>query len=580
MKRKFIYILLASLTLGSVQSCKIDELPETTVPDVGFWNTVADLRLAANYFYTTLPGLTQKEVNMDNWSTFAYPNDKGDPISDGSRVKPATSDDYDYSNIFQANKLIEKSKEVLAKGGDPTQVNWYVGEAHFFRAWYYFEMFKRFGGVPLITKTMLVDDPDVYLPRASREEILQLIFDDLDYAIEALRTADEINTAKEYGRVSKTAALAFKSRVALFEGTREKFHKYGEFQKHLLMAKEAAEAVMSSNMHALFSQPATVNGQITNNAYFNLFQLAGEGRANRENILVRGYGISQDNSIVSTPVQRYYEGNSIVPTQNFVDNYVMVDGLPTNKSPLYQEPDKTMTHAEYFNKRDPRMAFTLFKRGDEYISGGNYTIPNPSKQRSGFGIRKYANEQFWARQASYIDKPVLRYAEVLLNYAEAVYELKESDEFIDDVDLDKTINQLRARLPQVNIGTAAAPNFVSMGKLTNALVSSHGLNMREEIRRERNVELAFEGFAYWDLIRWKTVEVELPKTLLGSYLFTEYLTDKDQKWDAKTPINDKNYIILQDASLRRFETPRDYLWPIPTSEIAKNPKITQNPKWD
>ncbi len=574
MKRKFIYILLTSIVLGSVQSCKIDEMPETTVADVGFWNTIADLRLAANYFYTTLPGLTQKEVNMDNWSTFAYPNDKGDPISDGSRVTPATSDDYDYSNIFQANKLIEKSAEVLAKGGDAKQVNWYVGEARFFRAWYYFEMFKRFGGVPLITKTMLVDDPDIFLPRASREEVLKLIFDDLDYAIDVLRTADEINAAKEYGRISKTAALAFKSRVALFEGTREKFHKYGDEKRHLLMAKEAAEAVMKSDMHALFSQASGVG----NDAYFNLFQLAGEGRANKENILVRGYGISQDNSIISTPVQRYYEGNSIVPTQNFVDNYLMADGLPTKSSPLYQEPDKNMTHAEYFKKRDPRMSFTLFKKGDEYISGGNYTIPSPTKQRSGFGVRKYANEQFWARQASYIDKPVIRYAEVLLNYAEAVYELNNT---ISDADLDRTINLLRARLPQVNIGTDAVPNFVPMAKLSNTLVTSNSLNMQEEIRRERNVELAFEGFAYWDLLRWKTAEIEMPKTLFGSYLFTEYLTDKDQKWDAKTPINAKNYIILQDATLRRFDPKKDYLWPIPTSEIAKNEgNIIQNPGWE
>lgn len=572
MKKNFIYILAISIALGSVSSCKIEEIPETTISDASFWNTVADVRLAANYFYTTLPGLTQKDVNMDNWSTDAYPNDKGDPISDGSRVKPATSDDYNYYAIFQANKLIEKSTEVLAKGGDPNQVNWYVGEARFFRAWYYFDMFKRFGGVPLITKTMGVDDPDIFLARASREETLKLIFDDLDFAIGVLRNADEINAAKEYGRISKTAALAFKSRVALFEGTREKFHQYGEANKHLLMAKEAAEAVMGSGMHALFSQQSSVG----NDAYFNLFQLAGEGRSNKENIIVRGYGVNQENSVVSTPVQRYYEGSSIVPTQNFVDNYVMVDGLPTNKSPLYQEPNGTTTHASYFRKRDPRMSFTLFKRGDEYISGGKYTIPNPSRQRSGFGIRKYANEPFWARQASFIDKPVLRYAEVLLNYAEAVYEL---NGHISDADLDKTVNQLRARLPQVNIGTEAVPQLVSMAKLSNAFVTSNGLDMRTEIRRERHVELAFEGFAYWDLLRWKTAEVEMPKTLYGSYLFAEYLTDKDQKWDAKTAVNSKNYIILQDAALRRFDPDRDYLWPIPTSEIAKNNKIEQNPGW-
>jgi len=185
-------------------------------------------------------------------------------------------------------------------------------------------------------------------------------------------------------------------------------------------------------------------------------------------------------------------------------------------------------------------------------------------------------KDFWTLQASYIDRPVIRYAEVLLNYAEAVYEL---DGTISDMVLDQTINALRSRLPQVNIGTDATPNYVSMPKLTNAFVNSNGLNMRTEIRRERKVELAFEGHGYWDLIRWKTAEIELPKALLGSYLFTEYLTATGDKWSDKTLVNDQNYIILQPASLRRFDKDRDYLWPLPTSELAKNVKLEQNPNW-
>ncbi|SFS37463.1 Starch-binding associating with outer membrane [Sphingobacterium wenxiniae] len=570
-------MLLASLSLGSVVSCDIEEIPETTVSDANFWNSAADMRLAANFFYTTLPGLTSGDVSQDNWSTDAYPNTNGNPISDGSRSAPAESTDYNYYNIYQANKVIEKGPEVINKGADATQVNWYVGEARFFRAFYYFEMLKRFGGVPLITKTMSVDDPDIFLPRSSRDEVLKLIYEDLDFAISVLRSADELNAAKEYGRISKTGAEAFKSRVALFEGTRMKFHQYGDYRAHLTLAKEAAESVISSGQHALFSRAAAgEHGETQNDAYFNLFQEAGDGRANKENIVVKVYGLSRENSIISTPVQRYYEGNTVVPTQNFVDYYLMADGLPTSKSPLYQEPNETMTHAEYFEKKDPRMSFTLFKRGDEFISSSDYTIPNPSLQRSGYGIRKYANKEFWALQASYVDKPIIRYAEVLLNYAEAVYEL---DETISDTDLDKTINLIRERLPQVNIGTSSNPQFVSLPKLTNAFVTTNGLNMRDEIRRERKVELSFEGFAYWDLLRWKTAEIELPKTLYGSYLFSEYLTAEGQKWAEDTPVNDKNYIILQASSLRKFDPDRDYLWPLPISEIAKNPKLEQNPKW-
>lgn len=577
MKKRIFYILLASLSLGTVVSCDIEEIPETTVSDANFWNSAADMRLAANFFYGTLPGLTSGDVAEDNWSADAYPNTSGNPISDGSRSTPATSGDYNYYNIYQANKVIEKGPEVIAKGADEKQVNWYVGEARFFRAFYYFEMLKRFGGVPLIKKTMQVDDPDVFLPRASRDEVLTLIYEDLDFAITVLRSADELHSAKEYGRISKTGAQAFKSRVALFEGARAKYHKYGDYKQHLNLAKEAAAEVMSSGQHSLFTKPATGdNGEVVNEAYFNLFQEAGDGRANRENIVVKVYGVNRENSIVSTPVQRYYEGNTIVPTQNFVDHYLMADGLPISKSTLYKEPDATMTHAQYFEKKDPRMSFTLFKRGDEFISSGDYTIPNSTLQRSGYGIRKYANKNFWTLQASYIDKPVIRYAEVLLNYAEAVYELEGT---ISDADLEKSINVLRGRLPEINIGTKEKPVFVALPKLTNAFVNANGLNMRDEIRRERRVELSFEGFAYWDLIRWKTAEIELPKTLYGSYLFSEYLTEEGQKWAKDTPVDDKNYIILQASSLRKFDPEKDYLWPIPINEIAKNPKIEQNPKW-
>ncbi|OYD47160.1 RagB/SusD family nutrient uptake outer membrane protein [Sphingobacterium cellulitidis] len=578
MKKRFIYLIIGSLIFTGISSCDVNEIPETSMNDGNYWNTVSDLRMAANYFYTTLPGLTSGDVSEDVWSSYGYSNSgSGTGISDGSRATPPTSGDYNYYGIFQANKLIENAPKVLEKGAAEAEVNWYIGEAHFFRATFYYEMFKRFGGVPMITKTLKIGDPEVFSARASRAEILDLILKDLDVAIQYLRSSSELVSAKEYGRISKTAALAFKARVALFEGTREKFHKYGDSKKHLTIARDAAKEVMDSKQHSLFTQAKTGSkGERTDDAYFNLFQLAGEGSANKENIIVRQYGVNRENSVTSTAVQRYYEGSNILPTQNFVDNYLMADGLPITKSKLYVEPNKDMKYIEYFNKKDPRMSFTLFKPGDEFISSSNYTLPNPRQHRSGYGIRKYANKEFWNLQSSFIDKPVLRYAEVLLIYAEATYELNES---ITDADLDLTINLLRSRLPQINIGTAEQPNFVDMPKLSNQFVNTNTLNMREEIRRERLVELAYEGFAYWDLIRWKTAEIEMKKPLMGSYLFSEFLNNSGEKWSATTPVDSKGNIILQDANLRKFDPEKDYLWPIPTQEIAINNKIEQNPKW-
>ena len=198
MKKRYIYLIFGTISLSSLNSCKIDTYPETSLSDKNFWNTTADLRMAANYFYSTLPGLTSSDVSQDVWSGYAFSNSGSDrTISDGSRVAPASSGDYNYYSIFQANNLIEKSADVLLKGGNATEVNWYVGEARFFRAFYYFEMLKKFGGVPIITKTLNINSPELNSPRATREEVLALIFEDLDFAIANLRTPDALNTAKE-----------------------------------------------------------------------------------------------------------------------------------------------------------------------------------------------------------------------------------------------------------------------------------------------------------------------------------------------------------------------------------------------
>jgi len=567
MKRVTIYIFIFSIILSGLVSCDIDRFPETEISDGNYWNSESDLELAANYFYTTLPGLTSGDIGQLAWGASAYNNKSPNSISDGSRVAPTSDDAYGYSNIFQTNNLIEKASEVVENGVEQEVADWYVAEAKFFRAWYYFEKLKRYGGVPIITQTLDIEDEEVYKERSSRDEVLDLIYEDLDFAIDKLREDKDV----DYGRISKTAALAFKSRVALFEETRSKFHNYGDADKHLKLAKEAAEEVINSGVYAIYSTPETgSDGRKLNDAYFNLFQE--EGERNAENIIVRIYGEDDSNQISSTPVQRYLEGD-VGPTNNFVQNYLMVDGLPIEKSSLFKKPTSSMTHAEFFEGRDPRMDFSILKRGDEHISTSDYTVPSPTNERTGYGIRKYANKTFWARQRSYIDRPVLRYAEVLLNFIEAKYELEGE---VSDDDLDATINVLRARLPEVNTGTASSPKYEALPALSNSFVNSNGLKMRDEIRRERLVELAFEGFEYWDLIRWKTAETEMSKSLKGVYLFSELI---ENGWSASAKVDEKNYIIMQDASLRSFNPDRDYLWPIPTNEIAKNPKIEQNPGW-
>lgn len=540
-----IRTIWAGIVLVLITSCEVDRIPETAITDPAFWNNEGDLKGATNVLYHQLPGLPDTQ---DTWSDDAY-GTSPNSISDGSRLTPSSDSYYgdQYTGIRRANNIMEKSQKVLDAGVEANIADLYVAEARFFRAWNYFNLLKRYGGVPLILKTLDENAPELQDPRASREEILTAIYEDLDFAASRLRSPGE-QSSEEYGRVTSTAALAFKSRIALFEGTRAKFHNYGDARKHLAIAQQAAKAVIESGEHELFPE------------YFDLFQYEGEGPENKENILVRQYGQSIEESISYHNAQRYLETGAANPTKALADSYLMEDGLPINKSPMYEEPATTV---EVFKDRDPRMRATFFKRGDEYI-GTNpvFNVPDLNFQRTGFANRRYAKLDDWQVSRSYIDRAVIRYAEVLLNYAEATYELENE---ISDSDLDMSINKLRAR-PSVNLPA-----------LTNAFVTANGLDIREEIRRERRVELALEGFRYWDLIRWKTAETELPKPVLGNKVFDDFNLSEEEM--SSINFDENGNILLQDAGLREFDPSKDYLFPLPTDQLGLNPNLEQNPGW-
>jgi hypothetical protein len=534
---KFFFIVLI---LGLFNACDVDRLPETQLSDPAFWKTEADLQTAANYLYTFFPGLPNTD---DNWSDETYaraPNG----ISDGSRIAPATDGGYNtpYRLIRAANNIITKGPQASATGVSAATIDRYIGEAQFFRAWAYFSLLQRYGGVPLILTTLTENSPELEAPAATREAVIEAIYKDLDFAASKLPTPKTLGTTG-YGRISNTAALAFKARVALFEGTRAKFHAYGEPKKHLALAVAASKAVIDSKEHGLFGN------------YFNLFQLAGEGPSNRENILVRKYGVSLADNVLNHNSARNLENGSASPTKSLVDAYLMTDGLPTTKSPLYTAP---VASIDLFKNRDERLSATIMKRGDAYI-GSNpvFAIAPLVFNFTGFCSRKYFNLDDWTNQRSYIDGILIRYAEVLLNYAEAKFELEGS---ISDADLDLSVNLLRTR--------------GKIAKLSNAFVTTNGLDMRTELRRERRVELAVEGFRYWDLNRWKTAEIELVKPILGNFFFkTEFGTATTVK------LTPDNFILVQDANFRKFDPTKDYLWPLPINEISLNPSLKQNQGW-
>ncbi len=539
MKSKFKYILSICLLFLGMTACEVDRLPETSISDATFWRSETDLIAATNYLYTFIPAFNNEDV----WSDDAI-GLTANSISDGSRLAPATDGNYSnpYILIRAANNIIEKAPRA-SENTSAAVIDRYVAEARFFRAWGYYTLVQRYGNVPLILKILDDNSPELTAPASPREEIISQIYQDLDFAASKLPTMAALGTAN-FGRISNTGALAFKARVALFEGTRSKFHNYGDSKTHLTLAVAAAKAVIDSKQHSLFAN------------YFNLFQYEGEGLQNKENIIVKQYGVSlTDRVLVHTYYRGTIENGNKSPTKSLVDSYLMSDGLPTSKSPLYKTPVKS---TDVFVNRDDRLSQTVMKAGDPYIFTKKvFDIANIVFQKTGFCFRKFSNIDDWNTQASSIDRPVLRYAEVLLTYAEAKYELNET---ISDADLDLSINLLRTR--------------GKIAKLTNAFVTTNGLNMREEIRRERRIELAQEGHRYWDLMRWKTAEIELPKPVLGNFFFkTEF--------GASTPavVTPDGFILVTAANFRKFDPAKDYLWPLPLNEISLNPNLKQNPNW-
>lgn len=538
-----IFAAIGNLLLFA--ACDLDRIPESELSDAVYWQSAADFRQAANYLY---------RASSIDWFDADYPlyadrmsdNAIGlspNNISNGSYLPSANFGPWNnnYTLIRASNKILEKAAE---SDLELAEIGRYVAEARFFRAYAYADLLRRYGGVPLVLQTLDTDDEALYQPRASRQEVMDAIYDDLDFSASELPDADVLRGTGEYGRISSGAALAFKSRVALREGTWNKFHGEGAYEIHLSIARDAAAEVIQSGLYGLFDT-------FGEDSYRLLFKAPGDGSGNPEIVWAYVYGFNENNNVNRINIAQQYSNGEMGASRSLIDDYLCTDGLPIDKSPLYQGQQNNLS--EYLN-RDPRLDGTIVKSGDVYFVNSVPYIPQ-LRALTGYHVEKF----FDISNLGFLDLMSIRYAEVLLNYAEAVFELGEN---INDDDLNRSINQLRDRL--------------GMPHLTNAFVNANGLNMRDEIRRERRVELAMEGFRYDDLLRWKTAEIELPKPLLGVRFFdAEYPANQASSLN----LTADSLVIVEGASQRNFDPDKQYLWPLPLNQIALKPALEQNPGW-
>ena len=559
--KKHIYIFLGTIILlGSCQ--KLDLVSEDQLSDGSLWKNSQDYERGVNILYNSFGTNNPTGLDLDSDIAYGYgPNS----ASNGNRIAPVTSGFYNgsYSNIRRCNFLIDRA---LANGFDDDR---YVAEARFFRAYHYFNLVKAYGDVPFYTFAI---DPgseeDLYAHRTDRATVIDFLLSDLADLAQNLPLESELK-ANEKGRIARGTAMALRARIALFEATWAKYHNTGDdVNGRLDIAISSAKAVMDSGEYELF-----VYTPNPDESYRYFFMESGND--SKEQMLARRFDYDRRHSgFVSAP-----------STRKLVDMYVNIDGLPIDQSPLFAGRDQM---ASEFQDRDRRLwqttiipgAFTIDRLDQQgtdvdYPFNGNYAAPLTYYRQY-----KYITEFYiFSNGGSVAFNHVLRYAEVLLIYAEAIYERNNA---ITDSQLDESINKTRGRAGIV--------------PLTNSFVAANGLDMLKEIRRERTVELAHEGFRRDDLRRWKTAEVELPMAMKGvqfggTEFETAILTDNDgnpildangntQLRYANPPNMDANgNVVVEAASERSFNPNRDYLEPLPTEELVNNPNLTQNPGW-
>lgn len=597
MKKLNIFILSGLALLST--SCGdlfLDLEPQDQKTDIVFFKKAEDFKQYTVNFYTSQllgwhsPYGSYKIYNfMDSSSDLDASMQSQSDVGRGT-IAVTESDDrwqWCYNYIRNVNILLERAEQYP---GNRDEISIYEGEAYFFRAYNYFMLLKTFGGVPIVKAVLDVDSPELNSPRNSRYEVVDLILSDLQNAIELLPTEQEIS-ATDKGRISKWGAEAFKARVLLYEATWRRYNGTStDFDPTVGTDKITDEVINGYLDEAItLSQDVIRNGgyqlwnhnsELDNLSSRYLFNLedggsnpAGLTKSSNNEFIIYGvydYTLRQGGTNLSHTM------SLMSPSRKMMDLFLCLDGLPIDKSNQFEGYHKA---GDEFKNRDYRMA--------AYISGGQVGTELKT------GLAGYGCEKFRAyNYPSYRDAnkesanyPVLRLAEVYLNYAEACYERYGNEMLTRTFAVNplEGINNLRERAGITQ-------------DITSDFIAIHGLELKEEIRRERAVELYLEGFRYDDLKRWGIAEDVLNASRCGMVVGGKgYDTDyrDGTTGEAKTAYNPGSYVwgeeevntptgkmvcVVTSKSSNHSFTKTHYLWPIPQHQInLSGGALVQNP---
>ncbi len=576
--KKNIFLISLLISIMGFQSCDdmLDQYPKDKVSPETFFTTENELKLYTNSLLFIFPATSLYTEGADNIVKQGL-EDEISGIRDAS-----TGSGWDWANLRKVNFFLDNSykcpdTKVRAK---------YDGIARFFRAYFYFDKVKRFGDVPWYSSVFgETNEEQLYKKRDSRVLIMDSMLVDIDYAIAHLDETKKLN------EVTKWTALALKSRFCLFEGTFRKYHGISGWEKFIDEAISASEALINSNKYTIATgDPKT--------AYRDLF--ASINANSTEVITARGY---------SAELQIFHNCNYYTLTSSYgqpglekqlVESYLMADG---SRFTDIKDYDK-MFYTDEMKDRDPRLYQTTRGPGYTRINSSAVEVPQFGYTVTGYQPIKYVcTKEYDMYNKNENDLIIYRYAEILLNLAEA----KAEKGTLTQSDIDNTIKLLRDRVGMPNMNMAAANEKPDpYMEAQYPLVSGANKGVILEIRRERRIELVMENHRYYDMMRWKAGK-QFERQFKGIYIPGPGFYDMDGDGKPDLCIHEKGQkpsdlqgatqvleigsnIILENGTSgnivinpnikKKWDESKDYLFPIPITEIIMNPDLAQNPGWE
>ncbi len=595
-KMKRFSIVAMTLLMG-LSACNdlLDLKPLSQISQADYFQTETDLQLFSNPFYNNLLDKSPYDMQSD---LYVCQNLSDIMLGGTKRTVPASGGGWSWTDLRRMNTLIAYAGQCK----DEDAVIKYTALTRFFRAYFYFEKIKRFGDVPWYEVELGSADEELYNARDSREFVMTKMIEDIDYAIANLPNKQEEKSSPY--RVNKYAAMALKAQFCLYEGTYRKYYSLNleghDYKYYLEQSAAVAQNLMNDGVYSLYS---------TNHPESDYLTLFAEENADPNEYILAikfDYGLS---------IYHNATAHTLVPTQGrpgltrkMVNTYLKKDGTAFTNQSGWQE----MSFIEEMKDRDPRLAQSIRTPGYKRIGQTTVLAPDLSISVTGYQPIKFVQDPKASggnvdrNDRSTCDLPVYRYAEVLLNYAEAKAELGT----LTQADLDKSINLIRQRagMPGLEMNTANAnpDRYLSDSETGYLNVTGANKGVILEIRRERAIELNQEGFRFDDLVRWKAGYC-IDQSTYGMYFPGPgaYDLSGDGQPDVTLYANgtpkpvvtsgvayeigneiilsggNKGYVYYHKNIERTpFDEGRDYLYPIPINERSLNHNLTQNPGWN